>query len=168
VLVLKEGTEVREVAVPPLALTADGRALTEAPAENGSAATSPRELALALALQVCSACVVKSESIAIVPEVVVICPFWELLDSTCTTLDIGLTQVPLSFAGWPASAATAAGPQRWPCRAWAQGLLHVAHRELLGVQGDHGDAQDLQQVWQDIVRIEGLVMLLCTVLRTTR
>ena len=54
VLVLKEGTEVREVAVPPLALTADGRALTEAPAENGSAATSPRELALALALQVCS------------------------------------------------------------------------------------------------------------------
>ncbi len=57
---LKEGTEVREVAVPPLALTADGRALTEAPAENGSAATSPRELALALALQVCSACVVLS------------------------------------------------------------------------------------------------------------
>ena len=54
---LKESTEVRDVAVRPLALTADGRALTEAPAENGSAATSPRELALALPLQVwCSCC----------------------------------------------------------------------------------------------------------------
>ncbi len=52
VLVLKESTEVREVAVPPLALTADGRAIGEAPAQAGSAATSPRELALALALQV--------------------------------------------------------------------------------------------------------------------
>ena len=52
VLVLKESTEVREVAVPPLALTADGRAIGEALPEAGASAASPRELALALALQV--------------------------------------------------------------------------------------------------------------------
>ena len=51
---LKESTEAREVAVPPLALTADGRAIGEAPVEAGSSMTSPRELALALALQVIS------------------------------------------------------------------------------------------------------------------
>ena len=51
VLVLKEATEVREVAVPPLALTADGRALEELHALPGASA-SPGDLALALALQV--------------------------------------------------------------------------------------------------------------------
>ena len=64
---LKEGTEVREVAVPPLALTADGRAIGEAPAEAGSSATSPRELALALALQVITTCICHMETLSIVP-----------------------------------------------------------------------------------------------------
>ena len=147
VLVLKESTEVREVAVPPLALTADGRTVGEAPAENGSAATSPRELALALALQVCPRWSHPCESI--------VCrklPMVAGSPGRCVSSqqDPARRLVPMScsLAGGTASAATAAGPQCRPSRARPQGLLHVAHRELPGVQGDHGDPQDLQQVWR--------------------
>ena len=52
VLVLKEATEVREVAVPPLALTAEGRAAEGLASASPPLAGSQGELPLALALQV--------------------------------------------------------------------------------------------------------------------
>lgn len=51
-LVLKEATEVREVVVPPLVLTADGRTLEEPSSIPASVSGAQGELALALALQV--------------------------------------------------------------------------------------------------------------------
>ena len=49
---LKEATEVREVVVPPLVLTADGRTMEEPACIPTSVPGSQGELALALALQV--------------------------------------------------------------------------------------------------------------------
>ena len=52
VLVLKEATEVREVAVPPLALIAEGRATEGLPCDSPALSGSQGDLPLALALQV--------------------------------------------------------------------------------------------------------------------
>lgn len=55
----------------------------------------------------------------------------------------------------PASCCAAGRPISGACSPGPQDQVHLAHRKLRGVQGNHGDPEDLQQVrgWSDPVWI---------------